>query len=206
MQRYKVPLSDSNSQLIWSFILAVLSLGGWAGTLHGGKLPVIYGRCGNFPNTHTLLDGLLINRNCSTIRCWHVLYMSVLSVFLYNLSLFFFSPGKKHFCWTMWWQLLLHSSWFSVTWPSRLRWSFWEDFSTDTILVCPDKAHWSSHFCRSFSLSSGSLQVWGWLCTFCILESLHRGNSEVFWLSQDPFSSDWENWRGKYLAPSMDTK
>ncbi|XP_056885962.1 solute carrier family 2, facilitated glucose transporter member 11 isoform X1 [Takifugu flavidus] len=42
--RYGAPLSDSNSKLVWSFVLAVLSLGGWAGAIHGGRLPVVYGR------------------------------------------------------------------------------------------------------------------------------------------------------------------
>lgn len=217
MQRYEVPLSDSNIQLIWSFIFAVLSLGGWAGTIHGGRLPVVYGRWGSGPKTHThththgciFLDRLLINSNYSTIRCRHI-HICTKSVFLYCLTwvfwFFCFFLGKKLFCSTMWWQLLLRYSWFSVAWPNHLRWSFWEGFSMDTISVCPDKAPWSSDFCRSSSLSSCSLQVWGWMCTSCILESLHRRNLEVFWLSQDPFLSDWENWRGKHLASSMDTK
>lgn len=54
--------------------------------------------------------------------------------------------GKKHFCLTMLWQLLLHCSWFSVARPNHLRWSFWEDFSLDTILVCLDKVHLLSDF------------------------------------------------------------
>ncbi|XP_029906572.1 solute carrier family 2, facilitated glucose transporter member 11-like [Myripristis murdjan] len=44
MERYGVPASDSNIQLIWSFIVAVLSLGAWAGAIHAGTLPVTYGR------------------------------------------------------------------------------------------------------------------------------------------------------------------
>ncbi|CAG06930.1 unnamed protein product, partial [Tetraodon nigroviridis] len=44
MQRYNAPLSDSNIQLIWSFILAVLSVGGWIGAMHSGRIPVVYGR------------------------------------------------------------------------------------------------------------------------------------------------------------------
>lgn len=50
--RYGAPLSDSNSKLLWSFVLAVLSLGGWAGAIHGGRLPVVYGRWVNDPHTH----------------------------------------------------------------------------------------------------------------------------------------------------------
>lgn len=138
------------------------------------------------------------------------MYISVLNQFSstvwHEFFCLFFFLGKKHLCSTMSWQLLLRFSWFSVAWPNHLRWSFWEDFSMDTISVCPDEAHCSSIFCRSFSLSSCSLQVSGWVYTYCTLESLLRGNSEVFWLSQDPFSSDWENWRGKHLASSMDIK
>lgn len=71
--------------------------------------------------------------------------------------LLFFFLGKKHFCLIMWWQLLLRYSWYSVAWPNHLRWFSWQDFSMDTISVCPNKDHWSSHLCRSFSLSSRSL-------------------------------------------------
>ncbi|XP_023136077.1 solute carrier family 2, facilitated glucose transporter member 11-like [Amphiprion ocellaris] len=44
MLRYGAPLDDSTNQLIWSFIVAVLSLGAWAGAIHSGSLPVRYGR------------------------------------------------------------------------------------------------------------------------------------------------------------------
>lgn len=44
MSRYGVPVAESANQLIWSFILAVLSLGAWAGAIHSGSLPVAYGR------------------------------------------------------------------------------------------------------------------------------------------------------------------
>uniref|UniRef100_A0A3Q4C0Q1 Solute carrier family 2, facilitated glucose transporter member 5 n=1 Tax=Mola mola TaxID=94237 RepID=A0A3Q4C0Q1_MOLML len=44
MLRYGAPVSDSTNHLIWSFILAVLSLGAWAGAVHSGSLPVTYGR------------------------------------------------------------------------------------------------------------------------------------------------------------------
>ncbi|XP_076012961.1 solute carrier family 2, facilitated glucose transporter member 5-like [Genypterus blacodes] len=44
LQRYEGPVSDSTNQLIWSFIVAVLSLGAWAGAIHSGSLPVKYGR------------------------------------------------------------------------------------------------------------------------------------------------------------------
>lgn len=44
MCRYGVPVASSTKQLIWSFMLAVLSLGAWAGALHSGTLPVTYGR------------------------------------------------------------------------------------------------------------------------------------------------------------------
>nr|XP_046239565.1 solute carrier family 2, facilitated glucose transporter member 11-like [Scatophagus argus] len=44
MLRYGAPVADSTNQLIWSFILAVLSLGAWAGAVHSGSLPVTYGR------------------------------------------------------------------------------------------------------------------------------------------------------------------
>lgn len=42
--RYGAPVADSSNQLIWSFIVAVLSLGAWAGAIHSGSLPVTYGR------------------------------------------------------------------------------------------------------------------------------------------------------------------
>lgn len=192
MQRYEVPLSDSSSQLIWSFILAVLSLGGWAGTIHGGRLPVVYGRWGNGPNTHThthtFLDRLLNNSNYSTIRCSHV-HICTKSVFLYSLTrvfCFFFFRKK----------ILLLNNVVAIVAAllmvfSRMAKSF-EMIFLGRFLYGYNigKAHWSSHFCRSFSLSPCSFQVSGWMCTSCILESLLRGNSEVFWLSQDPFSSD----------------
>lgn len=44
MGRYGSALEESSSQLIWSFIVAVLSLGAWAGAIHSGSLPVKYGR------------------------------------------------------------------------------------------------------------------------------------------------------------------
>ncbi|XP_049441471.1 solute carrier family 2, facilitated glucose transporter member 11-like [Epinephelus fuscoguttatus] len=44
LSRYGAPVDDSTSQLIWSFIVAVLSLGAWAGAIHSGSLPVTYGR------------------------------------------------------------------------------------------------------------------------------------------------------------------
>lgn len=44
MWRYGGSLEESSSQLIWSFIVAVLSLGAWAGAIHSGSLPVKYGR------------------------------------------------------------------------------------------------------------------------------------------------------------------
>ncbi|XP_075893472.1 solute carrier family 2, facilitated glucose transporter member 5-like isoform X2 [Nelusetta ayraudi] len=44
MCRYGVPVANSTQQFIWSFILAVLSLGAWAGAIHSGSLPVTYGR------------------------------------------------------------------------------------------------------------------------------------------------------------------
>uniref|UniRef100_A0AAQ4QF82 Solute carrier family 2, facilitated glucose transporter member 5 n=1 Tax=Gasterosteus aculeatus aculeatus TaxID=481459 RepID=A0AAQ4QF82_GASAC len=42
--RYGSPVDDSTNQLIWSFMVAVLSLGAWAGAIHSGSLPVTYGR------------------------------------------------------------------------------------------------------------------------------------------------------------------
>ncbi|XP_075316113.1 solute carrier family 2, facilitated glucose transporter member 11-like [Odontesthes bonariensis] len=42
--RYGSPVGESTNQLIWSFIVAVLSLGAWAGAIHSGSLPVTYGR------------------------------------------------------------------------------------------------------------------------------------------------------------------
>ncbi|XP_021177257.2 solute carrier family 2, facilitated glucose transporter member 11 [Fundulus heteroclitus] len=44
MLRYGSPVDESANQLIWSFIVAVLSLGAWAGAVHSGSLPVTYGR------------------------------------------------------------------------------------------------------------------------------------------------------------------
>uniref|UniRef100_A0A3B4A6V0 Solute carrier family 2, facilitated glucose transporter member 5 n=1 Tax=Periophthalmus magnuspinnatus TaxID=409849 RepID=A0A3B4A6V0_9GOBI len=44
MWRYGSPVEESANQLIWSFIVAVLSLGAWAGAIHSGSLPVKYGR------------------------------------------------------------------------------------------------------------------------------------------------------------------
>ncbi|XP_017263664.1 solute carrier family 2, facilitated glucose transporter member 11-like [Kryptolebias marmoratus] len=44
MLRYGAPVAESTNQLIWSFIVAVLSLGAWAGAIHSGSLPVIHGR------------------------------------------------------------------------------------------------------------------------------------------------------------------
>uniref|UniRef100_A0A3P8UFS9 Solute carrier family 2, facilitated glucose transporter member 5 n=1 Tax=Cynoglossus semilaevis TaxID=244447 RepID=A0A3P8UFS9_CYNSE len=42
--RYQTPLDDSANKLIWSFVVAVLSLGAWGGAVHSGSLPVTYGR------------------------------------------------------------------------------------------------------------------------------------------------------------------
>uniref|UniRef100_A0A8C2ZLU0 Major facilitator superfamily (MFS) profile domain-containing protein n=1 Tax=Cyclopterus lumpus TaxID=8103 RepID=A0A8C2ZLU0_CYCLU len=42
--RYRAPVDDATNQLIWSFIVSVLSLGAWAGAVHSGSLPVTYGR------------------------------------------------------------------------------------------------------------------------------------------------------------------
>ncbi|XP_042081759.1 solute carrier family 2, facilitated glucose transporter member 11-like, partial [Haplochromis burtoni] len=44
MVRYKTPIDKSTNQLIWSFFVAVLSVGCWAGAVHSGSLPVTYGR------------------------------------------------------------------------------------------------------------------------------------------------------------------
>ncbi|XP_039971462.1 solute carrier family 2, facilitated glucose transporter member 11-like [Xiphias gladius] len=44
MLRYGAPVEDSANQLIWSFIVAVLCIGCWAGAIHSGSLPVTYGR------------------------------------------------------------------------------------------------------------------------------------------------------------------
>uniref|UniRef100_A0A672YPN7 Solute carrier family 2, facilitated glucose transporter member 5 n=1 Tax=Sphaeramia orbicularis TaxID=375764 RepID=A0A672YPN7_9TELE len=44
MWRYDAPVDESTNQLIWSLIVAVLSLGAWAGAIHSGSLPVTYGR------------------------------------------------------------------------------------------------------------------------------------------------------------------
>ncbi|XP_037535712.1 solute carrier family 2, facilitated glucose transporter member 11-like [Nematolebias whitei] len=42
--RYGTPVAESTNQLIWSFIVALMSLGAWAGAIHSGSLPVTYGR------------------------------------------------------------------------------------------------------------------------------------------------------------------
>ncbi|KAM4613755.1 solute carrier family 2, facilitated glucose transporter member 11-like [Polymixia lowei] len=42
--RYEVPVKDATNMLIWSFIVAVFSLGGWIGAIHSGSLPVRHGR------------------------------------------------------------------------------------------------------------------------------------------------------------------
>nr|XP_061813653.1 solute carrier family 2, facilitated glucose transporter member 11-like [Nerophis lumbriciformis] len=44
MWRHHTPVDDSTNQLIWSFIVAVMSLGAWAGAIHSGHFPVKYGR------------------------------------------------------------------------------------------------------------------------------------------------------------------
>ncbi|XP_010744650.2 solute carrier family 2, facilitated glucose transporter member 11 [Larimichthys crocea] len=44
MFRYGAPADGYTNQLIWSFIVAVFSLGAWAGAIHSGSLPVTYGR------------------------------------------------------------------------------------------------------------------------------------------------------------------
>ncbi|XP_071383050.1 solute carrier family 2, facilitated glucose transporter member 11-like [Centroberyx affinis] len=44
LQRYEVPVEDSTNLLIWSFIVAIFSLGAWAGAIHSGSLPVTHGR------------------------------------------------------------------------------------------------------------------------------------------------------------------
>ncbi|XP_041639520.1 solute carrier family 2, facilitated glucose transporter member 11-like [Cheilinus undulatus] len=44
LSRYGTPVDDSTNQLMWSFIVAILSLGAWAGAVHSGSLPVTYGR------------------------------------------------------------------------------------------------------------------------------------------------------------------
>lgn len=44
MLRYGVPVDESTNKLIWSFIVALMSLGAWAGAIHSGSLPVTYGR------------------------------------------------------------------------------------------------------------------------------------------------------------------
>lgn len=75
--------------------------------------------------TYVHSDKLLINRNCSVIICWHVLYISVLnqsSSTVWHEFLVVFFLGKKHFCSITWWQLLLRYSWFSVAWPNHSRW------------------------------------------------------------------------------------
>ncbi|KAM3622523.1 uncharacterized protein V6R79_026204 [Siganus canaliculatus] len=44
MWRYGAPVAESTNRLIWSFIVAVLCIGAWAGAIHSGSLPVKYGR------------------------------------------------------------------------------------------------------------------------------------------------------------------
>ncbi|KAL2090970.1 hypothetical protein ACEWY4_013233 [Coilia grayii] len=44
LMRYGVPVGESTSTLIWSFIVSIFSLGCWAGAVHSGSLPVKYGR------------------------------------------------------------------------------------------------------------------------------------------------------------------
>ncbi|XP_053723771.1 solute carrier family 2, facilitated glucose transporter member 11-like [Synchiropus splendidus] len=44
LRRNDRPVDEATSQLLWSFIVAVLSLGAWAGAIHSGSLPVKYGR------------------------------------------------------------------------------------------------------------------------------------------------------------------
>ncbi|XP_077385429.1 solute carrier family 2, facilitated glucose transporter member 11-like [Festucalex cinctus] len=44
MWRYQTPVDDSTNQLVWSFIIAVMSLGAWVGAIHSGSLPVTFGR------------------------------------------------------------------------------------------------------------------------------------------------------------------
>uniref|UniRef100_A0A3Q2YLL5 Solute carrier family 2, facilitated glucose transporter member 5 n=1 Tax=Hippocampus comes TaxID=109280 RepID=A0A3Q2YLL5_HIPCM len=44
MWRYQTPVDESTKQLIWSFIVAVMSLGAWVGAINAGSLPVKYGR------------------------------------------------------------------------------------------------------------------------------------------------------------------
>ena len=53
MLRYDAPVGDSTNQLIWSFIVAVLSLGAWAGAIHSGSLPVTHGRWDTHTDRHT---------------------------------------------------------------------------------------------------------------------------------------------------------
>ncbi|XP_076599487.1 solute carrier family 2, facilitated glucose transporter member 11-like [Chaetodon auriga] len=62
MLRYGAPVADSTNQLIWSFIVAVLSLGSWAGAVHSGSLPVTYGRKKAllFSNTVAIVAALLM--------------------------------------------------------------------------------------------------------------------------------------------------
>ncbi|XP_041801477.1 solute carrier family 2, facilitated glucose transporter member 11-like [Chelmon rostratus] len=62
MLRYRAPVADSTNQLIWSFIVAVLSLGSWAGAVHSGSLPVTYGRKKAllFSNTVGIVAALLM--------------------------------------------------------------------------------------------------------------------------------------------------
>ncbi|TKS71355.1 Solute carrier family 2, facilitated glucose transporter member 11 [Collichthys lucidus] len=44
MFRYGAPADGCTNHLIWSFIVAVFSLGAWASAIHSGSLPVTYGR------------------------------------------------------------------------------------------------------------------------------------------------------------------
>ncbi|XP_070813789.1 solute carrier family 2, facilitated glucose transporter member 11-like [Chaetodon trifascialis] len=62
MLRYGAPVADSTNQLIWSFIVAVLSIGSWAGAVHSGSLPVTYGRKKAllFSNTVAIVAALLM--------------------------------------------------------------------------------------------------------------------------------------------------
>lgn len=50
--RYGTPVAESTNQLIWSFIVALMSLGAWAGAIHSGSLPVTYGRWDNKTPPH----------------------------------------------------------------------------------------------------------------------------------------------------------
>ncbi|KAJ0023909.1 hypothetical protein NQD34_003808, partial [Periophthalmus magnuspinnatus] len=90
MWRYGSPVEESANQLIWSFIVAVLSLGAWAGAIHSGSLPVKYGR----------KKALLINNVVAMVAAVLVLFsrtarsfeMILLGRFLYgyNVGMFCF--------------------------------------------------------------------------------------------------------------------